>query len=123
MANLKLRDRDAIQSSEGIIFRVFGYNHPANAYLCDAEYANAKIFHSTDPRAPREGRSEGLFYKFYMDEGMKLVSKKYPQYLVNHEMIGLKLVGVPKDLIAEARQPQSAGSARTQRRSRCANGQ
>jgi len=106
MANLNLRDRDAIQGSEGIIFRVFGYSHPPDAYLCDAEYANAKIFNSTDPRAPREGRSEGLFYKFYMDEGMKLVTKKYPQYLVNHEMLGLKLVGVPKNLITEARQPQ-----------------
>jgi predicted nucleotidyltransferase len=106
MANLNLRDRDAIQGSEGIIFRVFGYSHPADAYLCDAEYASAKIFNSTDPRAPREGRSEGLFYKFYMDEGMKLVAKKYPQYLVEHEMLGLKLVGVPKKLITEARQPQ-----------------
>jgi len=105
MANLKLRDRDAIHSAEGIIFRVFGYSHPKDAYLCDAEYASSKIFNSTDPRAPREGRSE-LYYKFYNDEGMKLVAKKYPQYLVNHEMLGLKLVGVPQNLIVEARQPQ-----------------
>jgi Uncharacterized protein conserved in archaea len=105
MANVRLRDRDAIQSAEGIIFRVFGYSHPKNAYLCDAEYASSNIFHSTDPRAPREGRSE-LYYKFYNDEGMKLVAKKYQQYLVNHEMLGLKLVGVPQNLIVEARQPQ-----------------
>lgn len=105
MASLKLRDRDAIQSSEGIIFRVFGYSHPPNAYLCDAEYASQKIFNSKDPRAPREGRSE-LYYKFYNDEGMKLVAKNYPQYLVQHEMLGVKLVGVPYDLIAEVRQPQ-----------------
>ena len=64
-----------------------------------------KFFSSTDPRAPREGRSE-LFYKFYNDEGMKLIAKKYPQYLINHEMLGLKIVGVPQNLIAEARQPQ-----------------
>lgn len=106
MANLKLRDRDSIQGSEGIIFRVFGYNHPPDGYLCDAEYASAKIFHSTDPRAPREGRSEGLFYKFYMDEGMKLVAKKYPQYLIHHAMLNLNLVGVPTNLILEAHQPQ-----------------
>ncbi len=105
MASVKLRDRDAIQTAEGIIFRVFGYSHPKEAYICDAEYASSKIFQSTDPRAPREGRSE-LFYKFYNDEGMKLVSKKYPQYLINHEMLGLKIVGVPQNLIAEARQPQ-----------------
>ena len=31
MATLKLRDRDAIQTAEGLIFRVFGYSHPQNA--------------------------------------------------------------------------------------------
>jgi len=105
MANLNLRDRDAIQTAEGIIFRVFGYSHPKGNYICDAEYASSKIFHSTDPRAPREGRGE-LYYKFYNDEGMKLVTKKYPHYLVNHEMLGLRIVGVPQNLILEARQPQ-----------------
>ena len=104
MANLKLRDRDAIQTSEGLIFRVFGYSHPQNSYVCDAEYASSKIFQSTDPRAPRTGRSE-LFYKFYNDEGMKLIAKKYPQYLINHEMLGLKIVGVNQKDIAQARQP------------------
>jgi predicted nucleotidyltransferase len=105
MAAVILRDRDAIQTAEGIIFRVFGYSHPQNAYICDAEYASSKIFHSTDPRAPREGRSE-LYYKFYNDEGMKLVAKNYSYYLICHEMLGLKIVGVPQNLIVEARQPQ-----------------
>jgi predicted nucleotidyltransferase len=105
MANLKLRDRDAIQTSEGIIFRVFGYSHPKDTFICDAEYASSKIFHSTDLRAPREGRNE-LYYKFYNDEGMKLVAKKYPQYLIDHQMLGLKIVGVPQNRIEEARQPQ-----------------
>ena len=104
MANLKLRDRDAIQTAEGLIFRVFGYSHPKDAYICDAEYASSKIFQSKDPRAPRTGRSE-LFYKFYNDEGMKLIAKKYPQYLINHEMLGLKIVGIKESRIAEARQP------------------
>ena len=75
--NLKLRDRDAIETAEGLIFRVFGYSHPPDAYICDAEYASAKIFTSKDPRAPRTGRNK-LYYKFYNDEGMKLVAKKYP---------------------------------------------
>ncbi len=76
MANhLKLRDRDAIETSEGLIFRVFGYSHPNSAYICDAEYASSRIFQSKDPRAPRTGK-EDLYYKFYNDEGMKLVSQK-----------------------------------------------
>ncbi|MDR0470564.1 MAG: nucleotidyltransferase domain-containing protein [Nitrososphaerota archaeon] len=105
MADLKLRDRDAIQTKEGIIFRVFGYSQPKDSYICDAEYASSKIFSSTDPRAPRENRNE-RFYKFYNDEGLRLISEKYSQYLVNHEMLGLKIVGVPENLIGEVRQPQ-----------------
>jgi len=105
MANLKLRDRDAIQTQEGIIFRVFGYNHPKTSYICDAEYANAKIFSSTDPRAPREGKNE-RFYKFYNDEGLKLITKTYPHYIVDHQMLDLKVVGAPEDHIEKVRQPQ-----------------
>jgi predicted nucleotidyltransferase len=103
--NLKLRDRDAIQTSEGLIFRVFGYSHPPDAYICDAEYASANVFSSTDPRAPRTGKDQ-LYYKFYNDEGMKLISKKYPQYLVFHEMLGLKIVGVKGSAVMEARKPE-----------------
>ncbi len=107
MANhLKLRDRDAIETSEGLIFRVFGYSHPPGAYICDAEYASSKIFQSKDPRAPRTGKSD-LYYKFYNDEGMKLIAKKYPQYLIFHEMLGLNLVGVKDNLIMEARKPDA----------------
>jgi predicted nucleotidyltransferase len=104
-SNLNLRDRDSILTKEGLLFRVFGYSHPPNAYLCDAEYASAKIFQSTDPRAPREGK-DGLYYKFYNDEGMKLVAKKYPQYLLFHEMLGLQLVGVNEKDFFEVRKPE-----------------
>jgi predicted nucleotidyltransferase len=102
--NLNLRDRDGILTREGLIFRVFGYDHPPNAYICDAEYASAKIFQSQDPRAPREGK-DGLFYKFYNDEGMKLATKKYPHYKLFHEMIGLELVGINEKDIVEVRLP------------------
>jgi predicted nucleotidyltransferase len=104
MATLTLRDRDAIQTQEGLIFRVFGYSHPKNAYVCDVEYASSRIFLSKDPRAPRTGRGE-VFYKFYNDEGMKLITKKYPQYLINHEMLGTKIVGVTQTSIVETRKP------------------
>jgi predicted nucleotidyltransferase len=106
MATIVLRDRDAIQTKEGIIFRVFGYSHPEGAYFCDAEYASSKIFNSSDPRAPRAGKGD-LYYKFYNDEGMKLVAKKYPQYLIEHEMLDVKIVGIPQTRIAEARVPQT----------------
>ena len=105
MASLTLRDRDGIVTKEGLIFRVFGYSHPADAYICDTEYASEKIFKSTDHRAPRTG-SDGTFYKFYDDEGLKFVAKNYPQYTVCHEMLGKKIVGVHKNDIAVARKPE-----------------
>jgi predicted nucleotidyltransferase len=58
MANVKLRDRDGIVTAEGVIFRVMGYSHPRNAYICDTEYASADIFQSKDPRALRNGARE-----------------------------------------------------------------
>jgi predicted nucleotidyltransferase len=104
LANLKLRDRDSILTHEGLLFRVFGYSHPPGKYICDAEYASAKIFTSKDPRAPRTGGNQN-FYKFYNDEGMKLVLKRYPQHTVFHEMLGQKVVAVNPDG-AEARKPE-----------------
>jgi uncharacterized protein len=105
LATLKLQDRDGILTKEGIIFRVFGYSHPENAYVCDAEYASSKIFQSKDPRAPREGK-DGLYYKFYNDEGMKLMAKQYPQYLFYHQMLARRIVGVNQKDIFVARKPQ-----------------
>jgi predicted nucleotidyltransferase len=105
LANAKLRDRDAIETSEGLIFRVFGYSHLPSAHICDAEYASSRIFQSADPRAPRTGKKD-LYYKFYNDEGMKLVAEKYPHYLVFHEMLGLRIVGVEDDSVLEARKPE-----------------
>jgi predicted nucleotidyltransferase len=107
MANLKLRDRDGILTKEGIIFRVFGYSHPRGAYICDAEYASADIFQSSDTRALRTGgTSAKVFYKFYDDEGWKFVFNNYPQYTLPHKMLGVKVVGIKKSEIKEARQPQ-----------------
>jgi predicted nucleotidyltransferase len=105
LARLNLRDRDGILTREGLIFRVFGYSHPTDVYVCDAEYASAKIFTSKDPRAPRTGGTQ-LFYKFYDDEGVKLIFNGYPQYTFFHEMLGQKVVGVNQADVAEARKPE-----------------
>ena len=106
MANLTLRDRDGVVTKEGLIFRVFGYSHPPEAYVCDAEYASEKIFRSTDSRAPRTGGNV-VFFKFYDDEGWKFVSNKFPQYTIFHEMLGQKIVGIHQTDIAETRRPEA----------------
>ena len=105
MSALKLRDRDAIVTQEGFIFRVFGYSHPKDAYICDAEYASSDIFQSTDPRALRSGEDK-IYYKFYDDEAWKFISKNYPKYFIHHDMLDKDLIGVKKADIAKTRIPQ-----------------
>ncbi len=105
MADIKLRDRDAIQTREGIIFRVFGYSHPSNQYICDAEYASANIFKSADPRAPRTSPNQ-TFYKFYDDQGQKLISSSFQKYIIYHQMLRQKVVGINESDIAQTRKPE-----------------
>ena len=104
MAPLRLRDRDAIITREGLIFRVLGYSHPPDSFACDAEYASSKIFKSDDPRAPR-GSGEELFYKFYEDEGWKFIQNRYPHYMIHHEMLNRKIIGVSLNDIFTTRKP------------------
>lgn len=99
---MKLRDRDSIVTNEGIIFRVYGYIHPSVAYVCDPEYAPPTVFRSTNPRA-RRGKSEIAYYKFFADEGLKLIQNKFPQYTIFFEPLQKCLVGVNKDDVIEVR--------------------
>ncbi|NWG10892.1 hypothetical protein HXY33_03960 [Candidatus Bathyarchaeota archaeon] len=104
MASLGLRDRDAIITNKGLIFRVFGNSHPSDAYICDVEYAPSEIFGSKNPKAFRS-RGQSVFYKFYEDEGIKFIEKHYPHYFVFHEMLQAKVVGVNHSNIVKVRKP------------------
>lgn len=105
MATLRLRDRDAIITKEGLIFRVFGYSHPPDAYVCDIEYAPAEIFKSGSPKAFRTN-GKHVFYKFYEDEGWKFIKNNFPKYMIFHEMLDNNVVGVECHDIVKARRPE-----------------
>lgn len=104
MAALRLRDRDAIITSEGLIFRVFGNSHPSDAYICDVEYAPSEIFKSKNPKAYRNN-GRNVFYKFYEDEGLKFIKTNYPRHLLFHETLQTKVMGVNHSNIVEVRKP------------------
>jgi predicted nucleotidyltransferase len=107
LACLRLRDRDAIITGEGLIFRVFGYTHPPDGFVCDAEYAPSSLFKSSNPKAYRTD-GEKVFYKFYEDEGWRFVKANFPQYMILHEPIGRKVVGVGHSDVASIRKPEEA---------------
>ena len=100
----RFRDRDAPITQEGIIFRTYGYTHPANACFCDVEYAPAAIYTTNDPRAIRTG-SAGTHYKFYFDGGLQFVKKNYPAYQISHKALNADLVGVTRSQAVEIRRP------------------
>lgn len=104
--NSRLRDRDAPITEEGIILRVYGYSHPPNAAICDAEYASDRIYRSDDARALRKDRKSGsIYYKFYSDEGLQFIRNNYPQYQVYHAALQKYIVGIKEDQIVELRRP------------------
>ncbi|MEM3580025.1 MAG: nucleotidyltransferase domain-containing protein [Candidatus Bathyarchaeia archaeon] len=107
MAGLRLRDRDAIITREGLIFRVFGYTHPPDGFVCDAEYAPSNLFKSANPKAYRTDGAN-VFYKFYEDEGWRFIEANYPQYMILYEPIGRKVVGVKNSNVAGIKKPEEA---------------
>ncbi|MGB9741143.1 MAG: nucleotidyltransferase domain-containing protein [Candidatus Bathyarchaeales archaeon] len=100
-----LRDRDAIITREGLIFRVFGYAHPPNGFICDAEYAPSNLFKSSNPKAYRTD-GEKIFYKFYEDESWSFIKANFPQYMIFHEPLGRKVIGVKCSNVAAIRRPE-----------------
>ncbi len=100
-----LRDRDAPVTPEGIIMRVYGYDHPPKKYICDVEYAPESIYKSDIPRALRNG-GKVKYYKFYEDQGLKFVLANYPQYTMYYPPLKMRLVAISEDQMAEVRRPQ-----------------
>jgi predicted nucleotidyltransferase len=106
-AKPRLRDRDAIVTRKNIIFRVYGYVHPPDGYICDPEYAPENIYKSTQTRAFRKSPDRGQVYnKFYSDEGLQFMQQNYPRYAVYYSPLQAHLVGVKQEDIEEARDPQ-----------------
>ena len=101
---MKVRDRDAPVTREGIIFRVYGYDHPPNSCVCDVEYAPETIYKTDDPRAIRNGKKI-KYYKFYFDGGLKFVRDHFPHYQVFCAPLRRKLVGLSEEQILELRRP------------------
>lgn len=103
---MRFRDRDAPVTPEGLIFRTYGYSHPADSCFCDLEYAPETAYKTDDPRAVRDGGSK-RYYKFYFDGGLRFVRERYPQFQLLHRPLNQLLVGVEKGQLARVVRPDS----------------
>jgi predicted nucleotidyltransferase len=101
---MRFRDRDAPITSDGLIFRTYGYDHPPNSCFCDLEYAPENLYKSEDPRAVRNGHST-KYYKFYFDGGLKFALRRDPPYELLNEPLGLNMVGVRDSQIFRVMRP------------------
>ncbi len=104
-ADFRTRDRDSPVTSEGLIFRVYGYSHPRRSCVCDLEYAPEEIYSTDDHRSIRQSSSR-RYYKFYVDGGLRFVAKNYPQYQVFSDPLQRRLVGLTSDQVVELRKPE-----------------
>lgn len=101
---MRLRDRDAPISKEGLIFRVYGYDHPKDACFCDLEYAPEEIYTSEIQKSIRI-LGDRKYFKFYFNEGLKFVYNHFPEYQVFHKHLNQMLVGLREDQVLQVVHP------------------
>jgi len=109
-----LRDGDAVVTVDGLIFYVFGYEHPADRYHGFLKYVpeeSAESFDvdwldirwrkgSTTLVRPRELYSPEAYPRL-----IESFRRSFPEYLHHSEQLDRWMITIPRDLIAEVYQP------------------
>ena len=104
-----LRDRDFIESYEGLIFCVIGNVHPVDrviAYLKYIPHLASKI----RTKWSREGIMYGRILPYYSAIGvrstMDFLRKHYPEYIVYDKYRSIELIEVPRSKIKKHFKPE-----------------
>jgi len=101
---MRFRDRDAPVTSEGLIFRTYGYDHPPDSCFCDLEYAPESLYTTDDPKALRDGLTT-RYYKFYKDGGLNFALDFNPPYRLYHGPLNRMMVGVSAEQLSHVMRP------------------
>lgn len=92
------RDRDFIETNDGLFFTVVGYVHPNEKIL-----AYLKYYPRSGGKWSRSGSNYERAIKFYdiphLKETLKILEKNWPKYLYKDELLNISFSAVPKDLI------------------------
>ncbi|MCS7096942.1 MAG: hypothetical protein NZ926_00425 [Candidatus Methanomethylicia archaeon] len=100
--NRGFRDRDFIESIDGLIFCVIGCVHPRDHVLAYLKY----VPHMESPirvKWSRSGVSYGRILPYYsamgVRETMSFLKKNYPQYIVYDVFRSIELTEIPKEKV------------------------
>ena len=92
------RDRDFIETNDGLLFTVVGYIHPNEKIL-----AYLKYYPGSGGKWSRSGSNYERAIKFYdiphLKETLKILGKNWPKYLYKDELLNISFSAVPKELI------------------------
>ena len=114
MADSPLRDGDAILTTHGFIFYVFGYEHPADRYHGFLKYvprdrSEAFEIEWLDLGWRMEGRDIVRPLELYSPESypkmVKGFRKHFPEYLYHSEQLDRWMITVPRDHIKRVFRP------------------
>lgn len=103
------RDRDFIESANGLIFCVIGNVHPRDYIVAYLKYV-ANMESSIRVKWSRDGVMYGRILPFYSAIGVKNVMdflrKSYPEYIRFDEYRGIELIEVPKNSVLTHYKPE-----------------
>ncbi len=99
------RDRDYLETVEGLFFTVVGNSHPDDRVL-----AYLKYFPSPQGKWKRHMQNFDRAIKFYdiphLSETIKFISSRYPHYLYNDRLLHISFTAVPTENVRTHHLPE-----------------
>jgi hypothetical protein len=102
---LKPKDRDFVETVEGLLFCVIGYLHPADRYTAYLKYVPA-----SDGKWSRDGTRYSRVVPFYhvsqVENTYNFLRKNYPQYLFRCPVMNIIVSSVPHNNVRKYYHPR-----------------
>jgi predicted nucleotidyltransferase len=95
---MRVRIRDFIYTSDDLYFATTAYLHPEDRILSFLRYVPDK-----NGERSKNGRK---YTKVDSKQAYKFLSSKYPEYLYNCDITGIKMMGVPLNKVKEILHPE-----------------
>ncbi len=110
-------DGDMLITSEGLVFQVFGYQHPLGKAIAYLRYVPTNLqsmipleYESTtwNYQDVALARPRRMYSPVDLRIQLEAFSRHFPNYLLDDPYTGKTLIAVPRDMVKHAVQPQQA---------------